>query len=99
MQLIKKTIDQNTNNLRDVDGPLVNGQIIYLTARAMQFPKNSVLNNEIREHIHDTMDKQFSLDELFDIVTLLSQNHSENRILNNIQYLSGVSFLRDISMT
>ena len=35
MQLIKKTIDQNTNNLRDVDGPLVNGQIIYLTARAM----------------------------------------------------------------
>ena len=72
MQLIKTTIDQNLNNMRDVDGPLTNGQVIYVTARAMQFPKHSALNDSIREHMHDTMDKQFSIEELYDIVTLLS---------------------------
>ena len=70
--------------MRDVDGPLTNSQVIYVTARAMQFPKNSPLNDEIREHMHDTMDKQFSIDELYDIVTLLSQNQTANSALNNI---------------
>ena len=95
MQLIKSTIDQNTSSFRDVDGPLLTGEIIYLTARAMQFHKSSTLNNEIREHMHEMMNKQFSIDELYDIVSLLSKSHSDDGLLNNIQYLSGFSPLRD----
>ena len=57
-----------------MDGALLTGEIIYLTARAMQFHKNSILNNVIREHIHEMMSKQFTIEELYDIVSLLSKH-------------------------